>query len=126
MCIFTYYMCCIYKDIYINEYLYIRFYLSDIWQSSDGMVWRPVQFGGPQTRSYGGGQGRGGFQMLSIPDPKGVPYLWVFGGRGCVHMRIYEYKYAYREILIRIYTHVYISIYVYAYVYAYIYIYHYI
>jgi hypothetical protein len=54
-----------------------RFYLSDIWRSTDGASWMPVAFSG----AYGG-LGRGGHQMLPIPDPKGVPYLWVFGGRG--------------------------------------------
>ena len=26
--------------------------------------------------------GRGGHQMLAIPDVKGIPFLWIFGGRG--------------------------------------------
>jgi hypothetical protein len=53
-----------------------RYYLSDVWRSSDGETWTLV------TENAFNRLGRGGHQMLYIPDVNNNPYLFVFGGRG--------------------------------------------
>ena len=54
-----------------------RRYLSDVWRSSDGLHWELLT-----TKAFNG-VGRGGHQMLTIPDISNeIGYLWVLGGRG--------------------------------------------
>lgn len=52
-----------------------RYSMSDVWRSADGNVWELVT----EAAQF---PGRGGHQMLALPDVNGVPYLWIFGGRG--------------------------------------------
>jgi hypothetical protein len=53
-----------------------RYYLSDVWYSADGESWTLI------TENAFDRKGRGGHQMLLVPDLSGNPYMWVFGGRG--------------------------------------------
>jgi hypothetical protein len=62
-----------------------RYYLSDVWQSSDGMVWRLITetaFSVKGDVIFSMPAGRGGHQMVVIEDTEKVPYLWVLGGQG--------------------------------------------
>lgn len=56
-----------------------RYYTTDLWQSTDGAKWKSIT-----TTIFPNSSiplGRGGHQMVVIPM-KGVPYLYIFGGRG--------------------------------------------
>ena len=54
-----------------------RYYMSDVWRSKEGESWELI------TEAAWNGLGRGGHQMLVLPDSKETQYhLWVFGGRG--------------------------------------------
>ena len=59
--------------------------MSDVWKSRDGKKWDLVTetaFSVAGNNLFSIPRGRGGHQMLAIPDANKVPYLWVFGGRG--------------------------------------------
>ncbi|KAJ1444116.1 hypothetical protein B484DRAFT_388979 [Ochromonadaceae sp. CCMP2298] len=61
-----------------------RYFLSDVWRSSDGMIWTLVKEDAfaVQDPRFQTLVGRGGHQMLALEDRGGDPYLWVVGGRG--------------------------------------------
>jgi len=61
-----------------------RYFLSDVWRTSDGQVWDLVKEDAYAVRDPRFAQpvGRGGHQMLALQDANGDPYLWVIGGRG--------------------------------------------
>lgn len=53
-----------------------RFYLQDVWRTSDGITWTQII----QSNSY---PARGGHSMLVVPDTFGKNIsLWIIGGRG--------------------------------------------
>jgi hypothetical protein len=62
-----------------------RYYLSDVWRSSDGQSWELITeaaFSVPGTLSYSLPLGRGGHSMIAMVDDNNIPLLWVFGGSG--------------------------------------------
>jgi hypothetical protein len=55
-----------------------RYYMQDVWRSSDGDKWESVTLG-----TADGFPGRGGHQLLIMPTHKGIPaYFYIIGGRG--------------------------------------------
>lgn len=55
-----------------------RYYMQDVWRSTDGENWFAVTFG-----TSDGFPGRGGHQMLVLDTHNGIPaYFYIFGGRG--------------------------------------------
>ncbi|CAM9247287.1 unnamed protein product, partial [Ectocarpus fasciculatus] len=55
-----------------------RYYMQDVWRSTDGENWFAVTLG-----TSDGFPGRGGHQMLLLNQFQGIPaYFYIFGGRG--------------------------------------------
>lgn len=63
-----------------------RYYMSDVWRSSDGERWKPITqsaFSVQNDQLFSIPLGRGGHQMIVVQDSiTKEPYLWVLGGRG--------------------------------------------
>ena len=59
-----------------------RYFLSDVWRSSDGSAWSLITEAAFQLTPQSLPLGRGGHQMLVVTDANDQPQLWVIAGRG--------------------------------------------
>jgi len=59
-----------------------RYFLADVWRSSDGGVWKLITEAAFQATPQSVALGRGGHQMLVVSNAQNEPYLWVIAGRG--------------------------------------------